>query len=368
LNCDYFGKCGSCTLWRYDYNEQLKIKIKKVKDQFKNFYDKEIEIFISEKENFRNRAEFRIWHSGDKISYAMNGFGKKDTVLIKKCQIVQKKILNLMPDIISYIQNIPVLREKLFAVEYINGENILLTLIYHKKIDEIWFNEAKNMEKYFNIHIIGRCRGIKLILSQDFIYQKLQVLNKKYIYKIYENSFLQPNTKVNEKMISWVKDNSSKFGGDFLELYCGHGNFTLPLSENFDKVLATEVSKNSIRSALENVKLNDIKNISFVRLSSEELTQALNKERDFRRLKDINLEDYSFDTVFVDPPRAGIDKKTIQLLQRFSNIIYISCNPLTLKRDLEILKTTHQVEKFAIFDQFVYTEHLECGIILSKMV
>jgi tRNA (uracil-5-)-methyltransferase len=196
----------------------------------------------------------------------------------------------------------------------------------------------------------------------------LKNVNKEYIYKIEENSFLQPNTKVNEKMIAWVKENSSGFGGDFLELYCGHGNFTLPLSENFDKVLATEVSKASIRAALENVSINDIKNITFVRLSSEELSCALNGEREFRRLKDINIKKYNFKTVFVDPPRAGVDKKTLELLQRFDNIIYISCNPLTLKRDLEILTKTHKVEKFSIFDQFAYTNHMECGIILTKMI
>jgi len=239
-------------------------------------------------------------------------------------------------------------------------------LIYHKRLDEDWLNVAKQAEKSFGINIIGRSRGVKLVVSQDFIIQKLNILDKIYTYKIYENSFLQPNTKVNEKMISWVKQNSVGFRGDFLELYCGHGNFTLPLSENFDKVLATEVSKSSIKSANENVKLNDITNISFARLSSEELTKALNKERVFKRLKDIDLDKYNFKTVFVDPPRAGVDKKTLELLQRFEHIIYISCNPLTLKRDLELLSKTHEIKKFAIFDQFAYTNHLECGVILEK--
>lgn len=368
MNCEYFGRCGSCTLWEYSYKEQLDIKTKKIKDEFSEFYDKDIEIFSSSEESFRNRAEFRIWHKGDEISYAMNGFDKKDIVLIDKCQIVQKEIASLMPNIISYIQNNSILREKLFGIEFINGDSMAVTLIYHKKIDKTWLNEAKELEKTLDIHIIGRSRGTKLIASQDFIYQRLNISGREYIYKIQENSFLQPNTRVNEKMISWAKKNSSDFTGDFLELYCGHGNFTLPLSENFNKVLATEVSKNSIRAALENVKLNDINNITFVRLSSEELSKALKKEREFRRLKEVDLDMYDFKTVFVDPPRAGVDGKTLDILQGFDHIIYISCNPLTLKRDLGILSETHKVEKFAIFDQFAYTNHLECGIILSKMV
>jgi tRNA (uracil-5-)-methyltransferase len=82
-------------------------------------------------------------------------------------------------------------------------------------------------------------------------------------------------------------------------------------------------------------------------------------------LKHIDLKSYDFSTVFVDPPRAGIDSETLKLLARFENIIYISCNPETLKRDLEILEN-HKVEKMAIFDQFPYTNHLEMGAILRK--
>ena len=366
MKCSYFGKCGSCTLWELPYNEQIMLKTEKIRDEFKDFYKEDIEIFTSSDENFRNRAEFRIWHDNDKTSYAMNGGKKNDIVCIDKCHIAEDSIFEMMPKLLSYIQEIPTLREKLFSIEFKNGENLLVTLIYHKALDESWLNVAKKAEKLLGINIIGRSRGVKIVVSQDFIIQRLNILDKSYTYKIYENSFLQPNTKVNEKMISWVKKNSVDFGGDFLELYCGHGNFTLPLSENFDKVLATEVSKSSIRSANENVKLNNIKNISFVRLSSEELTKALNKERVFNRLKDIDLGEYDFKTVFVDPPRAGVDKNTLELLQRFEHIIYISCNPLTLKRDLEILYKTHKIKKFAIFDQFAYTNHLECGVILSK--
>ncbi len=366
MECKYFGKCGSCTLWKLTYEEQLELKVTKITEEFKEFYSGEITTYPSNPSHFRNRAEFRIWHNGDDVNYAMNGFSKRDIVLINECQIVQKPICEMMPKLIDYIAKSKLLKEKLFSIEFLSGENLLVTLIYHKKIDNEWQNAAKKLEDTLKVNIIGRSRGIRIVVSKDNIIQTLKVIDKEYRYKVYENSFLQPNTKVNEKMISWAKSNSFDFGDDLLELYCGHGNFTIPLSENFDKVLATEISKKSIKSAKENVALNQVNNISFVRLSSEELTEALNEKREFRRLKDINLKDFSFSTVFVDPPRAGVDEDTLKLLQNFKHIIYISCNPVTLKRDLKTLLKTHKINRFAIFDQFAYTDHLECGVILTK--
>ncbi len=366
MKCKSFGKCGSCTLYDISYQKQIDKKSSYIKNEFCQFYDKEIDFYESSSTHFRNRAEFRIWHDKEQISYAMNGFNKKDIVKINSCQIVEKKIQDMMGDILEYIQSNQILKNRLFTIEYISGEELLVTLIYHRKIDKIWEEEAGKLEKKFSIFIIGRSRGVRKVLTKDFVYQNLSVLGKRYRYKVYENSFLQPNTKVNEKMISWAKKYSKDFGGDMLELYCGHGNFTIPLSENFKKVLATEISKKSIKSAKENCIINDIDNIFFARLSAEEFTSALNKEREFKRLKDVNLDSYDFSTIFIDPPRAGVDKKSLSLVSVFDNIIYISCNPETLKRDLQELCKTHRVVRFAVFDQFAYTNHLECGVVLRK--
>lgn len=167
-------------------------------------------------------------------------------------------------------------------------------------------------------------------------------------------------------MIEWVLKNTPSSSKDLCELYCGGGNFTIPLSKKFNKVLATEISKTSIKSALRNCTLNNISNIEFVRMSSEELTEALEEKRAFNRLKNIDLKSYDFDTIFMDPPRSGLDDNTRALAKKFENIIYISCNPETLHRDLEELTKTHKIVKFALFDQFAYTKHIESGVILKK--
>ncbi len=101
-------------------------------------------------------------------------------------------------------------------------------------------------------------------------------------------------------------------------------------------------------------------------MSSEEFVEALNEVRVFNRLKNIDLKSYDFDTIFMDPPRSGLDDTTRALAKNFENIIYISCNPETLHRDLQELLKTHKIVRFALFDQFAYSEHIECGVILEK--
>ncbi len=101
-------------------------------------------------------------------------------------------------------------------------------------------------------------------------------------------------------------------------------------------------------------------------MSSEEFTQALNGDRPFRRLADIDLQGYDFSTIFVDPPRAGLDSETEKLVCRFDNILYISCNPETLANNLSQITKTHSIESVAVFDQFPWTDHLESGVLLRR--
>ena len=372
MNCEYFGKCGSCVLWDKSYEEQLDYKIKREKDRFSDFTNMEFDIIKSETQNFRNRAEFRIWKNYDEndkatLSYAMNDFDKK-TLEIDSCSIVSKDIANLMPKLLEEISKDEILSFKSYAVEFLNSttNDMLVTLIYHKKLDNTWEEKAKALQEKLNIKIIGRSRKQKVVLTNDFIEEQLKINNSTFKIQYKEGGFTQPNAKVNVKMISWVLQNLKESQNDLCELYCGGGNFTIPLSKKFRKVLATEISKTSINSAKTNCSLNNIENIDFIRMSAEEFVEGLQEKRSFRRLEHIDLKSYNFDSIFVDPPRAGLDDTTRALVKDFETIIYISCNPETLHRDLSELTKTHKIEKFALFDQFAYTNHIECGVILNK--
>lgn len=373
MNCNYFGICASCTLFDKTYEEQLNYKIQREKERFSNFTNIDFDIIKSNESNFRNRAEFRIWwekgeNNKEILSYAMNDF-KKNILKINSCEMVSHHIKELMPKLLNELQNDLELSFKLFAVEFLGSsiKDMLVTLIYHKKLEESWIQKAKEIEKRLNIKIIGRSKKQRLVLTNDYINETLNISNQNFFFAYEENGFTQPNTNVNVQMIEWVLENTKNSSKDLCELYCGGGNFTIPLSTKFKKVLATEISKTSIKSALRNCSLNKIESISFIRMSAEDFVQALNKVRAFNRLKDINLDDYEFDTIFMDPPRSGLDDTTRNLAKDFENIIYISCNPETLHRDLEELTKTHKIEKFALFDQFAFTNHIESGVILRKL-
>jgi tRNA (uracil-5-)-methyltransferase len=365
MQCDYFGICGSCRLYDKSYQEQLDFKVSKIKEDFNL---KQLDILTSTPSHFRNRAEFKIYHDDGKLSYAMSRLDQKGVVRINACSIVSKPIADLMQPLLIALEANPILEFKLFAIEFLSSTTgeVMVTLIYHKRVDDVWKQEAEKLAKKFSIMIIGRSRKVKIVCENDYIHDTIMIENHPYHYRLYDTGFIQPNSNVNAKMIGWVKKELSITKRDLLELYCGHGNFTIPLASCFRKVLATEISKNSIKAAKENCLLNQTQNIDFVRLSSQELTSALQKERSFRRLEGIDLEAFDFSHIFVDPPRAGLDEKSLAFVATFDHIIYISCNPETLKRDLDYLKEKFEIKNFAVFDQFAYTYHLECGVILEK--
>lgn len=374
MNCKYFGLCASCTLYDKNYDEQLNYKIQREKNRFSNIVNCDFDIIKSTPKNFRNRAEFRVWWEKDEqnnkdiLSYAMNDFNK-EILKIDSCEIVSEDIKNLMPKLLTELEKSMILSFRLFVIEFLvsSTSDMLVTLIYHKKLEDEWINLAREIEQKFNIKIIGRSRKQKIVLSRDFINESLNINNQEFKFAYEENGFTQPNASVNIKMIEWVLNNIEKSNKDLCELYCGGGNFTIPLSKKFSKVLATEISKTSIKSALRNCALNNIENIDFIRMSSEEFVEALNEVRAFNRLKNIDLKSYDFDTIFMDPPRSGLDDTTRALAKNFENIIYISCNPETLYRDLQELLKTHKILRFALFDQFAFTEHIESGVILKKI-
>lgn len=356
------------------YQQQLDAKIERIQTQFAEFNPPSLEVFASPEQNFRMRAEFRIWHTEDDMFYAMferDENQQKTVARIDEFPIADLSINQLMPILLAELKANPILSKRLFEVHFLStlkGE-MLVSLIYRAPLNEEWEVLAKQLAEKLNIKIIGRSRGQKLVLSDEFVVEELQVFERKFQYKQIESSFTQPNAQVCQKMLLWACQAVNGDNQDLLELYCGNGNFTLPLSLNFNRVLATELAKSSVYAAQWNIEQNKIDNIQVARLSAEEFTQAYNGEREFRRLQEaeIDVQSYQFDTVFVDPPRAGIDDDTLKLLQGFETILYISCNPDTLYSNLETLTKTHKIVKFAMFDQFPYTHHVESGVLLKKI-
>ena len=356
------------------YQQQLDAKVARISAQFAEFNPPALEVFESPENYYRMRAEFRIWHTDDDMFYAMfdrNEDGSKRVVRIDEFPVADKSINDLMPRLIQALKAEKILSNRLFEVHFLatlKGE-MLVSLVYRCPLGAEWEVAAKALSEQLNIKIFGRSRGQKVVLTDDYVVEELQVFERKYQYKQIESSFTQPNAQVCQKMLAWACTAADQSEKDLLELYCGNGNFTLPLSTKFRRVLATELAKSSVYAAEWNIAQNKIDNIQVARLSAEEFTQAYNGEREFRRLQEANIDlaSYDFDTVFVDPPRAGVDDETLKLLQRFDRILYISCNSDTLHANLQTLSQTHKVTKFALFDQFPYTHHVESGVLLEKI-
>lgn len=367
MDCKYFGECGACVVYENGYEQQLNQKLELNRERFAPFFDGNISVFKSPDSHYRSRSEFKIWHEGDEIYYGMNHIEKKGVVLVDECPQVNEHILSLMPKLLLSIKEKEI-GFKLFGADFLSSSSgeIVVSLLYHRKLDDEWKELATQIADELGIYIIGRSRKQKVIIGQDYITEILHINDKEYKFNHIENSFTQPNPRVNEQMISWALSNLSNNDGDLLELYCGAGNFTIPFAKIFDRVLATEISKSSINAAKANMQLNSVDNIEFVRMSVEEFVQALDGVREFRRMKDIDIDSYNIKSIFVDPPRSGMDEESCKFASRHNHILYISCNPETLLRDLELLSQTHDIVDMALFDQFPYTHHVEMGVKLVR--
>lgn len=333
----------------------------------------QLSVYASPIKNFRMRAEFRVWHEGDDLFYIMFKPGSKEHYRIDSFPIASQLINRLMQPVIERIKKSPILRHRLFQIDYLTGQSgeALISLLYHKPLAIEWEQAARvlhqELQAFGPVHLIGRARKQKILINTDKITEHLNINGQTYLFEQVENSFTQPNAAVNEKMIEWALQMTQNSSGDLLELYCGNGNFSLPLAQNFQKVLGTEISRTSVDSAQKNIQLNQIQNVTIARFSAEEFAAAMAGQFESRRVDSLQLEDYDFQTILVDPPRAGLDKDTLNLVSKFSTILYISCNPDTLAANLEDLRRTHQVEAYALFDQFPYTEHIEAGVLLKSL-
>lgn len=353
------------------YSSQLDEKVATTKSLFSELPLPEAEVFASPSSHYRFRAEFRVWHDQDDLYHIMFNPEDKSRIRIDEWLPGSQLICEVMQELLEHIKPNEALRRKLFQIDYLSSKKgeILVSLLYHRQLDAAWVEAINTLKTTlsakFTIDFVGRARKQKFIVDRDYVDEVLTVDGKTLHYQQIENSFTQPNAYINEIMLSWARGLGHDKQSDLLELYCGNGNFTLALADQFRQVLATEIAKSSIKSAQKNQKDNQITNVSFLKTSSEDFSAALNGKTQ-ASFKEVDINNFDFSTILVDPPRAGLDAATIELTQKFERIIYISCNPETLKNNLEVLTQTHDVVKFALFDQFPYTHHIESGVYLVK--
>eukprot|EP00892_Ulva_mutabilis_P004778 jgi/Ulvmu1/2672/UM014_0128.1 len=366
------------------YEDQLLAKVETVKQLFADYKAlPEFEVFRSPPQHYRSRCDFSIRHDDDQSYYVIYGAKEPGEKHPKRIDIEQYPIANtlinqMMPVVMKHVGTARVLKYKLFQVNFhttLSGQAVV-TMIYHKKLhekEEEWKAKAALLRADLHkcpgaesVHIQGRSKGTNIVLDQDYVVETQQICGRTYSQKQPVGTFSQPNGEVCIHMVSWAVEQTRGSVGDALELYCGNGNFTIPMAQNFGKVVATELSKSSTAAARDNLEVNNISNVFMIRMSSEEFVDAWRTKAAKRRLKDIDWDTLDLRTLVVDPPRAGLDPETVKLMLEFDSVVYVSCNPETLHENLKAVKDTHDIKSFAVFDQFPFTHHVECGVYLTK--
>ena len=333
-------------------------KFDRFQDDIKNNYDEKVVINLSPSTSFRSRCEF----SYEKNHYVMHDINEK--IYIKTFKDASLDIQNLMPVLLKRINENNEINHKLFQVNFRSNQHnkIMVTMIYHKIIDKSLINLVNQISDDLKVNIIIRSKNYKyetrgLYLDDTLIYKNLNIYQT-------DNTFTQSNKYLVDKMIFKVIDFIEN-PDDLLELYCGIGTFTIPLSFIFNKVLATENNRNSIKCLNKSLKENNISNIHNARLSSDEVSK-LCKGKFFNRMNSKSISDFNFSHILLDPPRSGLTEDVINLASNFKNIIYVSCSAETYIRDINLIRS-HKITNIELFDQFPNKNHLEIVSVL-KMI
>lgn len=367
-----------------NYDQYLKEKISNVVTLFKknNLTIDNYSVFESPKEYYRMRTEFCVFFNEDRSDFNFCMFEPntkpKKRIELQTFPVGSKAINKAMQLLKKYLLSYDELKHKLFQIDFLSNQSgeIIIALNYHKVINEIEFKKDVSdikiqfLNEGLNAQFIGRTKKQLILADTDTILETIHTKDRDfYLYQV-EGNFSQPNIYACQNMVQFARECCTDCKEvDLIELYCGSGTFTVCLADLFRKVMSTEVSRVPTNTALKNIEKNNIKNTKIARLSAVEVAQALNNIREFNRLKeaDIDIHEYNFNTLLIDPPRSGLcDKEALDFTARFDRVIYISCNPETLVSDLTYLTKTHEIKRIAFFDQFPYTNHLESGILLEK--
>ena len=342
-NCKYFNNCGGCNLLHMNYESTLNFKENKIKEIIAKFLKEDIKINkiipTIELFNYRNKATF---HVKKQVGYYKKN--SNEIINIDNCNLVDNsinKILKTIKEInLNNIYEIIIRKSK-----YIDNSMIIIKV--NKDI-----NEKEMIDKLNSVAtsiIIYQNKKYKTIYGPNYILEQMN----EFKFKISEDSFFQVNTKtaisLYEKAVEYIKPKENE---NILDLYCGTGTIGIFLSKKAKKVTGIEINASAINNAIENSKINNINNIEFICKDSSKAVLELKEQ---------------FDKIVVDPPRAGLDSNTIKFLKesKAKEIVYVSCDPVTLARDLNLLKENYNIKEITPVDMFPYTHHVETVSLLE---
>lgn len=380
-DCATYKRCGGCNLRHIDYEETLNIKQNTVQNlvnkTLNNKIKVEMTVGMGNPYNYRNKAQYPVGF--DKSGEPVMGVYAKRTheiIPMRNCMIqnpVSEKIANVVLGFFIK-NNIPIYNEKngegllrhIVIKVGIKTHEIMCILVLNKKelkkekelikvlIRE--FPEIKTIVKNYNMKNTNVILGNEneVIYGDGYIYDELG----DYAFKISPLSFYQINPIQTEALYNIAIEMADLKKTDTLfDLYCGIGTIGIFASPYVNRVYGIEIVKQAIEDAKENANINNIRNIEFFAGDVEKVFENVLKEHNVKP-----------DVIFVDPPRKGLDKHTIENILNIKpeKIVYISCNPASLVRDLKLLEESYEIKKIQPVDMFPFTSNVECCSVMSR--
>lgn len=338
--CPYFDYCGGCNLMHMDYNDQLKFKKEKIESIFKKICNMDITLSSINSYNtlnYRNKVVFKV--KDDKIGFYRSK--TNEIIDINECIISDIKINEVLLKLRKFIKD--------------NTNHKITEVMIRVCNDEIMISINKLNDDYKD-EFIKLFNYVSSIYISDELVHGMNSLNQKLnnlVFDVSPKSFFQVNPETAEnlynKVLSFINNSDT-----IVDLYSGTGTITMLLSKKARRVIGIEVVKDAVIDAKNNLLLNNIDNVEFI---------CDKVENKIDTLKDLNV-----DTLVMDPPRSGSDKKTLKSILEIEpkSIIYISCNPVTLARDINTLKEKYEIKDISAFDMFPQTYHVEIVCFLER--
>lgn len=359
--CGHYDECGGCQLQHLEHNAQILAKQANVLNQLKRFGEQEPQVIETPIQsapwNYRRSARLGL-NLLQKSDESIVGFRRRKSN--KLLQITTCPVLNLRAE--SIFKDLKEMLDKLTnSKAYTHAEllfgdesrSLLLRCKGKPKQDDIVVLTEFAHSKQFNLYLKTDSEQLTLL---ELIPNSYSLPDQNICLHFQPGDFLQVNADVNKQMISqaieWLKLNENDV---VLDMFCGLGNFTLPIARYVKQVIGIEGSDEMVKRATQNAIINEIDNASFFRAD----LSADNKHQPW--LRSIHNK------IILDPPRTGAFELLSQLPADATDILYISCDPSALARDSKLLSEKgYQLSRFSVMDMFPHTNHVESMALFQK--
>ena len=366
-DCDYFGVCGGCSMRHYHKERQIEAKQQALMDAFERIGKVSPENImppiIGDWLHYRRKARLGIRYV-EKKGGALVGFREKNNSFITaldQCLTLTKPISDLLPGLAHLVNQLSV-KQKLPQIEVAQGDNQISLVFRHldpltdSDIELISaFSKTNQIQSYLQSKGLDSIRPLYPEQPEELFYE-LEQFGCRYYFS--PTDFVQVNAQMNQLLVSKaIEFLDIQPGDEILDLYCGLGNFSLPLALQCKHVLGVEGDKRLVEKAKRNAEHNNVTNIDF------ELQDLSDESADFSWLSN------KFNKILLDPARSGAALMCQQLAKlKPLKIVYISCNPATLARDAEILvqQGGYVLKQAGIANMFPHTAHIESIAIFER--